>query len=254
MHTPSVARSRRAGLLWLLAAVTGGVAMSYVRRHVYVPGDAVATARAIVSDPFRFRLAIVGALVSQLAMLFLALELYRVFAPAGRTLARVLLVSTAIGVGLASANQLPNLLALLWLGPDPYLRTFSQAQRETLVLVLLRVQNGAGQGVLEIFWTPFYVAFGLLALRTRAMPRVLGVLLVLMGTGFAVNILDKFLFPQFQPAFFTSLAMGLGALAGIPTILWLLIRGLALPVAGETGEEATRRDAARNEPRRGYEA
>lgn len=233
MRTSPDLRSRRAGLLWLLAAVTGGVAMSYVRGHVYVPGDAAATAEAIVSDPFRFRVAIVGALVSQLAMLFLALELYRVFAPADRPLSRVLLVSMTVGVALACANQLPNFVALLWLAPEPSLQVFSQAQREALALTLLRVQNGAAQGLLEIFWTPFYVAFGLLAWRTRALPRVLGALLVMMGVGFAVNILDKFLFPQFQPALFTKLAMGLGALGAIPTMLWLLVRGMTLPVRAE---------------------
>jgi hypothetical protein len=222
-------RTRRAGLLWLVAMFTGGAALMYVRRHVYFPGDAAATAGAILSDVLRFRFAIVGALVSQLAMLFLALELYRVFAPVERVLARVLLVSMAISVALACANQLPNLVALLLLGPEPYLQVYPQDQRETLVLLLLRVQNGVGQGLLEIFWTPFYVALGLLVLRTRALPRVLGMLLVLMGAGFAVNILDKFLVPQFRPELFTQVAMGLGALGGIPTMLWLLVRGLALP-------------------------
>ena len=232
-------RGRRAGLLWVLAAVTGGAALSYVRGHVYVPGDAAATAHAILSDEFRFRLAIVATLVSQLAMLFLALELYRVFAPSGRALARVLLLSMVIGVALACANQLPNLVALLWLKPEPYLQVFTQAQREALALLLLRVQNGAGQGVLEIFWTPFYVAFGLLTLRTRALPRVLGMLLVLMGAGFAINILQKFLAPQLHPEFFTRLAMGLGALGGLPTMLWLLVRGLALPpAAAQDGRDA----------------
>jgi hypothetical protein len=100
------------------------------------------------------------------------------------------------------------------------------------------VQNGVGQGLLEIFWTPFYVALGLLVLRTRALPRVLGGLLVLMGSGFAVNLLDKLLVPQFYPAFFTQLAMGLGALAGIPTMLWLLVRGLAPPLPASQAEAA----------------
>jgi hypothetical protein len=230
-------RSRRAGVLWLLATLTGGSALMYVRGHVYVPGDAAATANAILSDVLRFRFAIVGALLSQLAMLFLALELYRVFAPVERGLARVLLVSVAISVVLACANQLPNLVALLWLGPEPYLQAFTLEQRQTLVLMLLRVQNGVGQGLLEIFWTPFYVALGLLVLRTRALPRVFGGLLLLMGAGFAVNLLDKLLVPQFHPAVFTQLAMGLGALGGIPTMLWLLLRGLAapLPAAGHRG-------------------
>jgi hypothetical protein len=87
--------------------------------------------------------------------------------------------------------------------------------------------------LLEIFWTPFYVAFGLAALRTRALPRVLGVLLVVMGVGFAVNIIDKLLVPSFEPVFFTRMAMVLGALGGIPTMLWLLVRGIAEPVRAE---------------------
>lgn len=217
---------RRAGLLWLLATVTGGWALTYVRGRLYIPDDAAATASAIAANVVPFRVAIVATLVSQVLLLFLALELYRAFAPVERRLSQVLLVSMLVSVTLATANQLPNLVVLLVLGPEPALRTFTQAQRETMVLVLLRVQNGPGQGLLEVFWTPYYVAFGLLVLRTRALPRVLGVLLVAMGVGFAVNILDKLLAPTFYPAFFTRGAMVLGALGGIPTMLWLLARGL----------------------------
>lgn len=86
--------------------------------------------------------------------------------------------------------------------------------------------NGSfGQGLLEIFWTPFYLCFGLLVLKSRFLPKILGVLLLIMSIGYAVNILTKFLVPQFYPAFFTELAMSLGALGGIPTMLWLLIMG-----------------------------
>lgn len=46
-----------------------------------------------------------------------------------------------------------------------------------------------------------------------------------MGVGFALNVFEKFLFPQFYPALFSQLAMLGGALGGIPTILWLLIKG-----------------------------
>ena len=48
---------------------------------------------------------------------------------------------------------------------------------------------------------------------------------MIMGIGFALNVFQKFLFPQFYPALFTQLAMFGGALGGIPTMLWLLIKG-----------------------------
>jgi len=52
---------------------------------------------------------------------------------------------------------------------------------------------------------------------------------MIMGIGYAINILDKFLIPQFHPLMFTRLAMALGGLGGIPTILWLLIKGAKEP-------------------------
>jgi hypothetical protein len=48
---------------------------------------------------------------------------------------------------------------------------------------------------------------------------------MIMGVAFALNVLQKFLLPAFYPAIFTQLAMLGGALGGIPTIFWLLIRG-----------------------------
>jgi Domain of unknown function (DUF4386) len=61
--------------------------------------------------------------------------------------------------------------------------------------------------------------------KTRAIPKVIGILLMIMGVGFAINILQKFLIPSFHPAMFTRLAMTGGALGGLPTLLWLLIKG-----------------------------
>jgi hypothetical protein len=52
-----------------------------------------------------------------------------------------------------------------------------------------------------------------------------------MGAGFAINILQKFLIPQLYPEMFTQLAMTLGALGGVPTMLWLLIKGASAPKA-----------------------
>ncbi len=48
---------------------------------------------------------------------------------------------------------------------------------------------------------------------------------MVMSVGYAINVFTKFLIPQFHPAMFTQLAMLHGALGGIPTIFWLLIKG-----------------------------
>jgi hypothetical protein len=116
--------------------------------------------------------------------------------------------------------------ALSVLSQADYLKAFNPEQLNAMAMLSLRLANSSGQGLLEIFWAPLYISFGLLIIKSRFVPKILGILLMIMGVGYAINILDKFLIPQFHPVMFTRLAMTLGALGGIPTIFWLLIKGV----------------------------
>jgi len=164
-------------------------------------------------------------------MFFFGLTLFQLFKNVSEVLTRVLLISIMMSVGIAVVNTFNHFEALLILSQPAYLKVFSPDQLKAMAMTSLRLANGSGQALLEIFWAPFYFSFGLLINRSRFLPRVLGVLLMVMGVGFAINILDKFLIPEFHPVMFTGLAMSLGALGGIPTILWLLIVGAKVPPA-----------------------
>lgn len=217
--------ARLAGLLYLLTAITGGFGYAYIRNKVIIPGDAAATATNVLGAEFTFRAAIVATLVSQVLMFFFGLTLYRLLKEINRTWATIFLTSIIISVTLAIGNQLNNFAALLVLSPTTeYLKVFSPVQLQSLAMMFLRL-SGLGQGLLEIFWSPYYFIVGLFAIKYRFLPQVLGVLLILMGLGYWINLLDKFLIPTFHPMMFTRLAMSLGALGGLPTMLWLLIKG-----------------------------
>lgn len=218
-------RARLAGLLYFLSTVTGGFGLFYVRSKVIVTGDAGATAANIAASEFLFRVAIVSNLFAQVLLFFFGLTLYRLFRQANKALARVFLASVMMTVAIAVVNALNNFGALLVLSGADYLKAFTPEQLNVMAMIFLRLNNSAGQALLEIFWTPLYFSFGLLIIRSGFLPKILGVLLMLMGVGFAINVFTKFLIPQFYPAAFTQLAMSLGALGGIPTILWLLIMG-----------------------------
>jgi hypothetical protein len=216
--------ARLAGLLFLLSAVTGGFGLVYVRTNVIVSGDAAATAGNILASEFLFRAAIVSNLFSQLFMFFFGLTVYHLFKEVNKALARVFLASVMMTVAIAVVNTLNNFGALLVLSQADYLKAFNPEQLNAMAMIFLRLNN-SGQGLLEIFWSPLYFSFGLLIIKSRFLPKVLGILLMIMSAGYAINILTKFLIPQFYPVAFTQLAMMLGALGGIPTILWLLIKG-----------------------------
>jgi hypothetical protein len=216
---------RLAGLLYLLVAVTGGFGLGFIRSNVLVPEDAAATAAHIVASEFLYRAAIVSTLVSQVLMFFLGLTLFRLFKEGNMRLARVLLGSVLITVALAVINTLNHFGALMLLSGADFLKVFSIAQLNAMALTFIRLANSAGQGLIEIFWAPYYFSFGLLVIRSKFLPKIIGIFLMIMGVGFAINILQKFLIPEFHPVMFTRLAMSGGALGGVPTMLWLLIKG-----------------------------
>jgi hypothetical protein len=218
-------QGRLVGFLWLLITLTGGFGLMYIRSKILVPGDATATAANIAANEFMFRAAIVGNLLSQIFLFFFGMALFRLFKDIDRTWASVLLISILMTVGLAIVNNLNSFAALIVLSGVDYLKPFSTEQLNAAALFFLRLGNGSGQGLVEIFWTPYFFAFGVLILKSRYLPKLFGFLLMMMSIGFAVNIYTKFLVPQFYPAFFTQLAMALGALGGLPTMFWLLICG-----------------------------
>ena len=222
--------ARLAGLLFLLAAVTGGFGLSYIRSYVIVPGDATATVANIRASEFLYRAAIVSTLCSQVFMFFVGLTLFRLFRQVHRGLATLLLTSVMMTVGIAVVNTLNHFAALLVLSQADYLKVLSPEQLDALAMIFIRLANSSGQGLLEIFWTPYYFSWGLLIVKSRYLPKLLGILLMIMGIGYTINILQKFLIPQFHPVMFTQLAISLGALGGIPTILWLLIKGAKDPI------------------------
>ena len=217
--------ARLAGLLWFLSTVTGAFGLISLRSNIIVPGDAAATATNIMTSEFLYRAAIVSSLFSQIFLFFLALTLFHLFKEVNRWLSTVLVASMMVSVAIAVVNTLNHFGVLILLSQVEYLNVFQPEQRSAMAFLLLRLANGPGQGLLEIFWAPFYFSFGLLILRSRFLPRIFGFLLMVMGAGFAINVFEKFLFPQFYPALFTQLAMLGGALGGIPTTLWLLIKG-----------------------------
>jgi hypothetical protein len=126
-------------------------------------------------------------------------------------------------------NQLNNFGALLILSQADFLKVFNPEQLNAMAFFFLRQANGTGQGLLEIFWIPYYFSFGWIIIRSRYLPKIFGIALMTASVGFAINLLDKFLVPQFYPAAFTQLAMTLSALSVLPTMLWLLIMGVKEP-------------------------
>jgi hypothetical protein len=126
--------ARLAGVLWFLAAVTGGFGLLYVRSNVIVSGDAAATAGNILASEFLFRAAIVSNLFSQVFLFFFGLTVYRLFKEVNKVLATVFLTSVMMTVAIAVVNALNNFGALLVLSQADYLKAFTPEQLNSTIL------------------------------------------------------------------------------------------------------------------------
>ncbi len=213
-----------AGVLFFLTALATAFSVLYVRSALVDFNNPAATAHNILSNEFLFRSGIVVNILCQVLHLFLGLMLYRLFAGVDRVWAMALFSSKIISLTIAMVFMIGNLGALVVLSNADYLRVFTQEQLQSLMMLFLKVGN-EGQGLLEVFWCPANFALGLLIVKSRYIPRIIGILLMIGSFAFPINVAIHQLFPLYKnPLLFTTTVF-MGAIGGIPAMLWLMIRG-----------------------------
>jgi hypothetical protein len=217
--------ARLAGLFWLLNVLTTAFSLGYVRSKLIASGDAAATANNILANESLFRMGIASYLFSQLFLFFFGLMLFRLFKGVNKTWATVALTSALITVAIAVLNQLNNIAALVVLSKADFLKAFGQEQLNAITMIFLRLNNH-GQALLEIFWAPFFFSLGLLIIKSRFVPRILGIMLMIGSLGFLSYTFTRLLAPQFPSAIIIQITQFIMGFASIPAILWLLIKGV----------------------------
>jgi hypothetical protein len=219
--------ARLAGLFWFSGASAASFGLVYIRPKLIVFADAAATANNILANESLFRMGIASNLLGQIFLVIFGLTAYRLFKGIDKKLARLFLIFVLISAVIAIINSLNNIAALIVLSKADYLNAFGQEQLNALMMVFLRLNN-YGIGLAELFLVPYLCALGLLIIKSKFAPKVLGIFLIAGSFGFLINTFTKILVPQFYPATFTQLAM-LGGSLSLPTVLWFLIKGIKEP-------------------------
>jgi hypothetical protein len=220
-------QARVAGVCYLLVIAGGLFAEVVVRESLVVQGDAAATARAIAADEalWRWGLAVhLSYLVPGLVVNVLVCGLFRAVEP---TLARLALVLGVASVTVEASSLLQLYLPLAMLEEGSALTPLGGAQRQALSYLAVGLFS-TGFGFALLFFAGFCVLVGTLILRTRLVPRLIGLLMVLAGACYAVNTLALVLSPALSerllPAILLPPFVGELSLA-----LWLLVKGVKEP-------------------------
>jgi hypothetical protein len=196
----------------------------YVPSKIIVPGDATATAEHIRASEWLLRICIASELIYPVIAVFLVLALYRLFKPVNENHAKLLVILGAlVSVPITFLNVLNEIAALILVSGADFLAAFQKSQLDALALLFLRL-HGDGIEIVAIFWGLWLFPFGILVIRSGFIPRILGILLFIAGSGYVVNSFTTLVLPQYGK-FVGQFAMVLGILE-MPIVFWFIIRGL----------------------------
>ena len=214
--------ARVAGLLYL-TLLTAPLRLMYIPSKLFVTGNATATADNIAAHETLFRLGILSDLFTGTMVIFLTLALYRLFKGVDQELARLVVILGSLMVTpIFFLNTINDAAALLLVrGPD-FLSIFDKVQRDALAMLFLRLHSH-GVRVNGIFWGLWLLPFGLLVYRSRFLPRILGVWLILNCFAYLAVSVTGILWPRYEAVVSNwVLPIMVGELA---IMLWLIIMG-----------------------------
>ena len=214
--------ARVVGLLYLLL-MTAPLRLIYIPTKLIVSGNPAATANNIVAHETLFRLGIASDLFTGTMAIFLMLALYRLFKGVDQDLARLVVILGSLMVTpIYFVNTLNDIAALTLVRGADFLSAFEKPQREALAMLFLRLHH-SGVVVNEVFWGLWLLPFGLLVYRSRFVPRILGVWLVINCFAYLVISFTGVLLPHYEQR--VSQWVFPAMLGELAVVLWLLIKG-----------------------------
>ncbi len=218
-HNPG----RVAGFLYLLLVVVAPLRLIYIPSKLFVHGNAAATANNIAAHQWLFRFGIVGDLLSGVILIFLTLAFYRLFKGVDQSLAVLVVILGGVMPAIIDFLNVVNDAAALTLvrGAD-FLSVFEKPQRDALAMLFLRLHHHEIVAA-EILWGLWLFPLGVLAYRSRFLPRFLGIWLIINGFAYLVLSFTGILVPQYEDMV-SNIAFP-AQLGEVAFMLWLVIKG-----------------------------
>jgi hypothetical protein len=207
--------ARVAGLLYLVVVVCGIYSIAWVPSRI-IDEDPARTVENLRNFELLFRTSIVAGVACYVAFLLLPLALYRVLADHGKDLGALMVAFAAVSVPISIYN-LTNKIAVLSLIHQP----------SAAADIAARFQNyDRGILIATVFWGLWLLPLGWLIIRSRKLPVLLGVLLILGSAGYVGSFAGKIVHPDFRSLPFAGYLTLPATLGEIGTCLWLLIFGV----------------------------
>lgn len=221
----SLSYARLAGALYLVIALAGGFSILYVPATLNVAGDPSATFENIARHRGLFYAGLIGDVVMMTAEIFVSAMLYFMFRSVNPTLALAACFARLMMVAVMGSMLFFHAGALALADGSVPLGSFSEAQRLQLA-GLMRHVHDAGVWIWQVFFCLHLILLGLLVMLSGLCPRLIGVGLLVGGTGYLVDSVQVFALPEaaFLEAVKVALLIVVTA-AELSFALLLILRG-----------------------------
>ena len=230
-------QARRAGLLYLATCITAPFAFIYVPGAIFVAGNATATAERIRESALMLRMSIASELFMCTMMPIAVLALYQLFKQVNQKLAITMAVLYVVAVPIQLVNVVNQIAAMILTSGAGFLSVFGKDQLDALAYLFMRLHS-RGLEVAQVFWGVWLVPYGLVVMRSRFIPRILGAILIVAGAGYVLNSGASLLVPQYShivSQIATVLEFG-----EVPMLFWLLIWGARNVTSSAPAQSSTR--------------
>lgn len=210
-----------AGLCYLAVIAGGLFAEVMVRQALVVPGDAAATARAIVENELLWRLGLAVHLLYLVPALAVNVIVSGLFRSVDPLLARLALVFGVAAVTVEAVSLVFVYVPLAFIEQGTALEGLDAPAWTYLATRLFAI----GFGFSLLLFSGFCVLIGTLIVRSRLVPLLLGAMMVLAGICYAVNTVSMIVSPSFWKLINPTILLPI-LLAELSLALWLLVKGI----------------------------
>jgi hypothetical protein len=211
--------ARLAGFLYLMYIATSIIADRF-GRLVFV--EAPVTLNRILIHESEFRVGFVVSLFSVVFLFLAAWALYMLLKPANEDVALLFLVLNLTGLAMWCLGLLNLSGSLLLLSGADYLKVFRPDQLQALAMFFINLYKN-GSIIAQVPYGIWLLPLGYLVIKSRFLPRLLGILLIADCLGLLAYVFQRFLLPDYGVLSYPCLAISFIAEASLT--LWLLIKG-----------------------------
>jgi hypothetical protein len=223
-NTSPLVYARIAGLLYFINIACGVFGELFVRGHLVVAGNAVATAHNIMTSEFLFRCGIAGDLIMHITDIPMAVIFYVLLKPVSKDLSLLAMLFGMLQTAVLCANKLTLVMVLLLLRNANYLKAFDSSQLQALASLSLTLHE-SGFGIGLVFFGVSCLVTGYLLFRSEYFPKVLGILQAVAGVSYLINSFAQLLSPALAEKMFPAIVLP-AFIGELGTCLWLIVKGL----------------------------